>query len=100
MIFPGFFTNYKLFQTRQATERINDYFSSRAELSSTDVLFEVNLFMETDLNYLIYKDWNDFLKLHQTLIKSDFKPEFKANLKAFQGFIAKILNEIKAGKAK
>lgn len=80
--------------------RINEYFSSRAELSSTDVLFEVNLFMETDLNYLIYKDWNDFLKLHQTLIKSDFKPEFKTNLKAFQGFIAKILNEIKAGKAK
>lgn len=80
--------------------KINEYFSRRGELSSADVLFEVNLFMENDLNYLIYKDWNDFLKFHQTLIKSDFTPEFKINLKAFQGFIAKILNEIKAGKAK
>lgn len=78
--------------------KIEHYLSQKGEISSSDIFFDINLFIETDLNYLLYKDWNEFLKFHTELVNSDFKPEFKNNLRAFKAFIARILKEIAENK--
>ncbi len=74
--------------------KINDFFSKKSPISPSDLFFELNLFIETDLNSLLYKDWSEFLNHYNNLQKSDFTPEFKYNLKAFHTFITKILKEI------
>lgn len=74
--------------------KINDFFSKKSSISPSDLFFELNLFIETDLNSLLYKDWSEFLNHYNNLQKSDFTPEFKYNLKAFHTFITKILKEI------
>ncbi len=74
--------------------KIGEYLANQKETSSADIFFDINLFLETDLNYLLYKDWDNFLKFYNSLVKSDFTPEFKINLKSFHSFIKKILNEI------
>lgn len=75
-------------------QKIGNYLSQKGDISSADIFFDVNLFMETDLNYLLYKDWNEFLKFYYDLVNSDFTPEFKNTLRGFQSFIARILKEI------
>lgn len=74
--------------------KINDFFSKKGSISPSDLFFELNLFIETDLNYLLYKDWNEFLNHYNNLQKTDFTPDFKFNLKAFHTYITKILKEI------
>ncbi|MEN8152517.1 MAG: hypothetical protein ABFR75_00715 [Acidobacteriota bacterium] len=74
--------------------KINDFFSKKGSISSSDLFFELNLFIETDLNFLLYKDWSEFLNHYNNLQKSDFTPEFKLNLKAFHTYITEILKEI------
>jgi hypothetical protein len=74
--------------------KIKNYLSQKGEISTADIFFDINLFMETDLTYLLYKDWNEFLKFYDDLVGSDFTPEFKNILRGFQSFIARILKEI------
>jgi len=74
--------------------KINDFFSKKGSISPSDLFFELNLFIETDLNSLLYKDWNEFLNHYNNLQKTDFTPDFRFNLKAFHTFITKILKEI------
>jgi hypothetical protein len=74
--------------------KINDYFSQKGKITPADIFFDINQFIETDLNYLLFKDWNEFLNYYNKLVLTDFSPEFKANLKAFHSFINKILKEI------
>ena len=74
--------------------KINNYLSNRGGISSADIFFDINLFMETDLIYLLYKDWHEFMKFYNDLMTSDFTPEFKNNLRSFHAFITKILKEI------
>ena len=74
--------------------KISNYLSQKGEISSADIFFDINLFMETDLTYLLYKDWTEFLKFYDDLVGSDFTPEFKNTLRGFQSFIARILKEI------
>ncbi len=74
--------------------KINDYLTGKGPITPSDIFFELNLFIETDLNFLLYKDWNEFLNHYNNLQKSDFTPEFKHNLNAFHSFITKILKEL------
>lgn len=74
--------------------KINSYLAQRGEITSADIFFEINLFIETDLIYLLYKDWHEFLQIYNHLLNTDFTPEFKANLRDLQAFIARILKEI------
>jgi hypothetical protein len=74
--------------------KIGNYLSQKGNISSSDIFFDINLFVETDLNYLLYKDWSEFLKFYDDLVNSDFTPEYKNNLRGFQSFIARILKEI------
>ena len=74
--------------------RINDYFSAKGRISPADIFYDINLFIETDLNYLLYKDWNAFLNHYNNLVKTDFSSEFDVNLKSFHSFITEILKEI------
>jgi hypothetical protein len=74
--------------------KINDYFSQKGKITPADIFYDINQFIETDLNYLLFKDWNEFLNYYNNLVRTDFSPEFKNNLKAFHSFITKILKEI------
>lgn len=79
--------------------RIDDYLANKGKTSSADIFYEINLFLEVEFNYLLFKDWSGFLKLYNSLAKSDFTPEFRTNLKSFNTFIAKIINEISKRKS-
>jgi len=74
--------------------KINDYFSQKGKISPADIFFDMNQFIETDLNYLPFKDWNEFLNYYNNLVTTDFSPEFKITLKSFHSFITKILKDI------
>lgn len=74
--------------------KINDYFSQKGKINPADIFYDINQFIETDLNYLLFKDWNEFLNYYNKLVRTDFSPEFRLNLKAFHSFITKILKEI------
>jgi len=74
--------------------KINDHFENPEHITPSDIFFELNQFIETDLNYLLYKDWNEFLKHYDNLQKSDFSANFKLNLKDFHLYLTKILEEI------
>lgn len=74
--------------------KINDYFSQKGKISPSDIFFDINQFIETDLNYLLFKDWNEFLNYYNKLVRTDFSPDFKLNLKAFHSFITEILKRI------
>jgi hypothetical protein len=74
--------------------KINDFFSQKTKISPSEIFFDINQFIESDLNYLLFKDWNEFLNFYNKLVTTDFSPEFKLNLKAFHSFITKILKEI------
>ncbi len=74
--------------------KINDYFQQKGNINPSDILFDINLFIETDLNYLLYKDWNEFLYFYNHLIKTNFSRDFDVNLKAFHSFITNVLKEI------
>lgn len=74
--------------------KINDFFENPEKITPNDIFFELNQFIETDLNFLLYKDWNEFLKHYDTLQKSDFSSNFKYNLKDFHLYLTKILEEI------
>ena len=74
--------------------KINDYFAQKGEITPADIFYDINQFIETDLNYLLFKDWNEFLNHYNILVRTDLSPEFKTNLKGFHSFITKILKEM------
>ncbi len=74
--------------------KINDYFENPENITPNDIFFELNQFIETDLNFLLYKDWNEFLKHYDNLQKSDFSSNFVLNLKDFHLYLTKILEDI------
>lgn len=73
---------------------INDYMNCKSSLTPSDLFFEINLFIETDLNYLLYKDWNELLRLYNNLSNTGFTKDFDRHLLSFHSFITKILKEI------
>lgn len=74
--------------------KINNYLTEKGKITPSDIFFDINQFIETDLNYLLFKDWNEFLNFYNMLVRTDFSPEFKVNLRAFHSFITKILKEM------
>lgn len=74
--------------------KINNYFSGEDKITPSDIFFDINQFIETDLNYLLFKDWNEFLNHYNKLVRTDFTPEFKIDLRSFHSFITKILKEM------
>ena len=78
--------------------RINDYFSNRDSIAPSEIFYDINLFMETDLNYLLYKDWNEFLSFHDHLSRTSFSIEFEPTLRAFHTFLTRVLKEIVSDK--
>ncbi len=74
--------------------KINDYFSSSDHIPPSDILFDLNVFIETDLNFLQYKDWNEFLYFHNHLTEANFTDEFDVTLKSFHSFITLLLKEL------
>jgi len=74
--------------------KINDHFDNPEKITPNDIFFELNQFIETDLNFLLYKDWNEFLKHYDNLQKSDFSSNFILNLKDFHLYLTKILEDI------
>jgi flagellin-specific chaperone FliS len=74
--------------------KINNYLTSKGDITPSDIFFDINQFIETDLNYLLFKDWNEFLNFYNKLVVTDFSPEFRANLTSFHSFITKVLKEM------
>lgn len=74
-------------------QKINDYFSKKGNITQADVLFELNMFIENDVNYLMFSEWNEFLNYYNNLIKINFSSEFDLNLKAFNNFVTGLLIE-------
>jgi hypothetical protein len=74
--------------------KINDYFTSKGGIAPSEVFFDINQFMETDLNYLLYKDWNEFLSFYDNLNRTNFSAEFEPTLRAFHSFLTRVLKEI------
>jgi hypothetical protein len=74
--------------------KINDYFTHKGNISPTEIFFEINQFMDTDLNYLLYKDWNEFLSYYDNLSRTNFSAEFEPTLRAFHSFLTRVLKEI------
>lgn len=74
--------------------KINNFFTEKGKITPADIFFDINQFIETDLNYLLFKDWNEFLDHFNKLVRTDLSPEFKTNLRAFHSFITRILKEM------
>lgn len=74
--------------------KINDYFAHPDSISPSEIFFDINLFLETDLNYLLYKDWNEFLNHYDNLSHSNFSAAFEPTLRAFHSFLTRVLKEI------
>jgi hypothetical protein len=74
--------------------KINDYFSKKNNITPSEISFDLNLFIENDLNFLLYKDWNEFLNHFNSLNNSNFSYEFDMKLKSFHSFITKLLKEL------
>jgi len=74
--------------------KINNYLTEKEKITPSDIFFDINQFIETDLNYLLFKDWNEFLNYYNKLVRTDLSPEFKTNLSSFHSFITKILKEM------
>ncbi len=79
--------------------KINNYFAEDGRITPADIFFDINQFIETDLNYLLFKDWNEFLNYYNKLVRTDFTPEFKVSLRSFHSFITKILKEMVSNKS-
>ncbi|MGE5343246.1 MAG: hypothetical protein ACM3SY_17375 [Candidatus Omnitrophota bacterium] len=73
--------------------KIDEFLTQKGKVSPSDIFFDINQFIESDLNYLLFKDWNEFLNYYNNLVTTDFTPQFKVNLKAFHAFLAKIVKE-------
>jgi hypothetical protein len=82
----------------QLHTKINDYFSSPGAIAPSEVFFEINQFMEGELNYLLYKDWNEFLSFYDNLSRTNFSIEFEPTLRAFHAFLTRVLKEIVSDK--
>ena len=78
--------------------KINDYFSNKGSIAPSEIFFDINQFMETDLNYLLYKDWNEFLSFYDNLSRTNFSIEFEPTLRAFHSFLTRVLREIVSDK--
>jgi hypothetical protein len=74
--------------------KINDYFTHKDRIAPSEIFFDINQFMESDLNYLLYKDWNEFLGHCDNLNRSNFSAEFEPTLRAFHVYLTRILKEI------
>ena len=74
--------------------KVNDYFASKGGISPSEIFFDINQFMESDLNYLLYKDWNEFLSFYDNLNRTNFSAEFEPTLRAFHSFLTRVLKEI------
>jgi len=74
--------------------KINDYFTHPGAISPAEIFFDINLFLETDLNYLLYKDWNEFLAHYDHLSRTNFSGEFEPTLRGFQSFLTSVLKDI------
>ncbi|MCX6554706.1 MAG: hypothetical protein NTZ12_06790, partial [Candidatus Aminicenantes bacterium] len=73
---------------------INDYFSNPGSIEPSEIFFDINQFMETELNYLLYKDWNEFLSFYDKLSRTNFSIEFEPTMRAFHAFLTRVLKEI------
>lgn len=78
--------------------KINDYFTSKSGIAPSEIFFDINQFMEADLNYLLYKDWNEFLNYYNNLSRINFSAEFEPTLRAFHSFLTRVLKEIVSDK--
>jgi hypothetical protein len=74
--------------------KINDYFTHKGSIAQSEIFFDINQFMEADLNYLLYKDWNEFLSFYDNLNRTNFSADFEPTLRAFHSFLTRILKEI------
>ena len=81
------------------SQKVNDYFKKRKSLTQADILFDLNLFIENDVNYLPFTEWNKFISYYENLIRINFSSEFDLNLKSFNTFISSIVEE-KSGSKK
>ena len=73
------------------SQKLNDYFKKKKNISQADILFDLNLFIENDVNYLSFNEWNKFISYYENLIKINFSSEFDLNLKSFHTFISSII---------
>ncbi len=78
--------------------KINDYFTQKGSIAPSEIFFDINQFMESDLNYLLYKDWNEFLSFYNNLNRTNFSAEFEPTLRAFHSFLTRVLKEIVSDK--
>ncbi|MCU0275544.1 MAG: hypothetical protein MUF02_01590 [Acidobacteria bacterium] len=74
--------------------KINDYFARKGEIAPSEIFFDINQFMESDLNYLLYKDWNEFLSFYDNLNRTNFSAEFEPTLRSFHSYLTRVLKEI------
>ncbi len=74
--------------------KIDDFFVGKNKIAPSDVFFEINLFIEKDLNYLLYKDWNEFLMHYNNLNRSTFTSDFEPFLRSFHLFITRLIKDL------
>jgi hypothetical protein len=74
--------------------KINDFFTHRGRIAPSEIFSDINQFMEADLNYLLYKDWNEFLSHYNNLNRTNFSSEFEPTLHSFHAYLTRILKEI------
>jgi len=82
-------------QLIKITKKIDFYLSRERKISPQELFFDLNLFIETDLNYLLYKDWNEFLKHYNGLLQKNFTTEFDINLRSFKKFLIQLIKQLK-----
>lgn len=82
-------------QLLKISRKIDQYFSREKHITPQELFFDLNLFIETDLNYLLYKDWNEFLKQYNSLLQKNFTTEFEVNLRSFKKFLTHLVKQFK-----
>ena len=75
-------------------QRIDDYFKQEKNASPAEVFLEINQFVDSDLNFLLYKDWNEFMNFYHSLNRCGFSSDFPPHLRLFFHFLNRLLKDM------
>ncbi len=74
--------------------RIEDYFKQEKSASPAEVFLEINQFVDSDLNFMLYKDWNEFMNFYHSLNRCGFSSDFPPHLRLFFHFLNRLLKDM------
>jgi len=92
VIFPDYVPRHDLLgealkKLKFMYDKINYYFVRKGNVESSEIILDVQLFMERDLHFLYYAKWNEFKAQYQKLSLAASPGDFEPVLREFHTFI-------------